>query len=63
MTKPTDTIESREPRYRDDNPKTIYGEQKTPMDLVPPSAIRTEARVFKHGADKYGAYNWREWRF
>ena len=46
--------------YKDDNPKTIYGEQKTPMDLVPPSAIRTEARVFKHGADKYGAYNWRE---
>lgn len=46
--------------YKDGNPKTIYGEQKTPMDLVPPSAIRTEARVFKHGADKYGAYNWRD---
>lgn len=46
--------------YPDNNPKTIYGVQKTPLHLVPSTGIEEEAKVFKHGADKYGAYNWRE---
>lgn len=43
----------------DDNPKTKFGIQKTPIDLVPPSAIRQCALAFKLGAEKYGPYNWR----
>lgn len=46
--------------YPDNNPKTIFGVQKTPMHLVPPSAKRAMALAFKDGAAKYGPYNWRE---
>lgn len=46
--------------YPDDNPKTLYGVKKTPLHLVPSTGIEAEAGVFKLGAEKYGAYNWRE---
>ena len=46
--------------YPDNNPKTQFGLQKTPIHLVPPSAIIALANSFKIGADKYGPYNWRE---
>lgn len=42
------------------NPKDLIGQTKTPIHLVPASAIRECAWAFKLGADKYGAYNWRE---
>lgn len=45
--------------YPDDNPKTVFGAQKAPINLVPPSAIEAEAGAFALGAKKYGAYNWR----
>lgn len=46
--------------YPDNNPKTVFGLAKAPLHLVPPSAMRYLAKAFKNGADKYGAYNWRE---
>jgi hypothetical protein len=46
--------------YPDNNPKTQFGIAKTPMHLVPPAAIRGLAEAFANGADKYGAFNWRE---
>lgn len=41
------------------NPKDIIGAQKTPLGLLPWTALAQVAGVFKVGADKYGAYNWR----
>lgn len=46
--------------YPDDNPKTQFGVKKTPLHLVPTAGIEAEAWAFQCGADKYGAYNWRE---
>lgn len=43
-----------------DNPKEQAGQAKCPMHLLPPEALRQVAEVLKHGADKYGAWNWRE---
>lgn len=43
----------------DGNPKSVHGVQKTPLHLIPPPAMIAEAEVFKLGARKYGAYNWR----
>ena len=41
------------------NPKQRYGDLKAPMHLSPPVASVHMAEVFRNGADKYGAYNWR----
>lgn len=41
------------------NPKDLVGAVKTPLGLLPWSALVQVAGVFKVGADKYGAYNWR----
>lgn len=46
--------------YQDDNPKTIYGNAKPPMHLVPAAGTIHEAMAFGDGAAKYGPYNWRE---
>lgn len=46
--------------YPDNNPKTQFGASKTPIDLVPPAAIRGLAEAFSNGAGKYGPFNWRE---
>ena len=46
--------------YPDDNPKTQFGVEKTPLHLVPPTGIAYAAAAFQEGALKYGPYNWRE---
>lgn len=33
---------------------------KPRLDLLPPEALIEIAHVLTHGADKYGAYNWRK---
>lgn len=48
--------------YPDDNPKTLYGIKKCPLQLIPPSAKAHLSLAFSDGADKYGPYNWREKR-
>jgi hypothetical protein len=48
------------PKYPDNNPKSVYGVQKPPMHLNPPTALVLMSEVFKLGAEKYGPYNWRE---
>ena len=42
------------------NPKDIAGDIKTPMHLLPLSTLGGVAWALKHGADKYGEYNWRK---
>lgn len=46
--------------YPDDNPKTIYGVEKPPLNLIPPIALVEESKAFGNGAEKYGPFNWRE---
>ena len=41
------------------NPKAAYGAAKPQMHLIPPVAKIEMAAVLRLGADKYGAYNWR----
>lgn len=44
----------------DANPKTAYGEAKAPLALIPLAALEALAWALKLGADKYGAWNWRD---
>jgi hypothetical protein len=44
----------------DANPKDAIGRGKPQMHLIPPPALLEIAKVMELGADKYGAYNWRE---
>lgn len=46
--------------YPDNNPKAAVGELKCPLHLVPPALIIGAAEALKNGADKYGAYNFRD---
>lgn len=46
--------------YPDDNPKTLYGEQKPKISDTPTIGIREMGRVFSMGAAKYGRFNWRD---
>ena len=46
--------------YPDNNPKQAVGETKCPLHLVPPALAIGVAEAMKNGADKYGAYNFRE---
>ncbi len=41
------------------NPKDAAGQKKTPITLLPSEGIRQGAKAMKQGADKYGAFNWR----
>lgn len=42
------------------NPKDIAGSKKPAYDLLAmPHALNLMAEVMKHGADKYGPFNWR----
>lgn len=42
------------------NPKDIAGSKKPAYDLLAlPHALNMMAKVLKHGADKYGPFNWR----
>lgn len=42
------------------NPKDKIGATKPPISLIPPVALIHISMAMKNGADKYGAYNWRE---
>lgn len=42
------------------NPKDLIGINKPRISLVPPTGIIHEAKAFENGADKYGAYNYRD---
>jgi len=42
------------------DPKGAIGATKTPLALIPPSAMEQTAWVHKLGAEKYGPYNWRD---
>ena len=44
------------------NPKDIAGSSKPPLALIPPIAEIYTSEVLRHGADKYGAWNWRRER-
>ena len=46
--------------YPDNNPKATVGETKCPLHLVPPALSIGVAEAMKNGADKYGAYNFRD---
>jgi len=45
---------------RSSNPKDIVGLTKPAVNLVPPASVIQTSRAMQNGADKYGAYNWRE---
>jgi hypothetical protein len=42
------------------NPKDLLGITKVPLGLLPAAGKIYGAMAMKHGADKYGPYNWRE---
>jgi hypothetical protein len=42
------------------NPKDIAGSEKCPLWLIPPAAEEAEAWAMKHGAHRYGPWNWRQ---
>jgi len=41
------------------NPKDVAGSAKPPLHLVPSSFTHQVAEVLRHGAAKYGEWNWR----
>tara|TARA_R110000803_G_scaffold51629_2_gene106602 strand:+ start:8157 stop:8720 length:564 start_codon:yes stop_codon:yes gene_type:complete len=46
--------------YPDNNPKAAVASSKCPVHLVPPALVIGVAEAMKNGADKYGAYNFRD---
>lgn len=46
--------------YPDNNPKQAIGAKKCPLHLVPPALSIGVAEAMKDGAEKYGAFNFRE---
>ncbi len=42
------------------DPKGEAGSKKCPLHLIPPVAMEHTAWAHKHGAEKYGPYNWRK---
>jgi len=46
--------------YPDNNPKAAIGATKCPLHLVPPALAIGVAEAMSNGADKYGAYNFRD---
>lgn len=42
------------------NPKDLLGAKKMSITKIPSTAILHEAHAMMNGADKYGAYNWRD---
>lgn len=44
---------------KDTNPKTIYGQAKSPLGLVPGTAMVMMSEALRDGSDKYGPANWR----
>lgn len=45
---------------KDTNPKTIYGQAKPPLGLVPGAAMVHLAEALREGREKYGDANWRK---
>ena len=43
----------------DNNPKTAMGALKVQMHTIPQSALVALGHRMQHGAEKYGAFNWR----
>jgi hypothetical protein len=43
-----------------DNPKQDVGAKKAPLELVPPVLMIAASAALANGAEKYGAYNYRE---
>lgn len=41
------------------DPKGDAGKLKPQLHLIPPVALTEAAKALKHGADKYGPFNWR----
>lgn len=49
------------PKKRDlTNPKDKIGIKKVQLNLIPPAALIYESLAMEDGAEKYGAFNWRE---
>ena len=46
--------------YPNNNPKAAIGSTKCPLHLVPPALSIGVAEAMKNGADKYGAFNFRD---
>lgn len=46
--------------YPGNNPKAAMGAKKAPLHLVPPALTIGAAEAMADGADKYGAYNFRD---
>lgn len=44
---------------KNEDPKGVEGEKKTPLQLLPPVFMAATAWVLKLGAKKYGPWNWR----
>jgi hypothetical protein len=42
------------------NPKDLIGAKKAPLTLVPAALVIAVADAMQNGAEKYGAFNWRE---
>lgn len=45
---------------RDTNPKTVYGQAKPSISLIPATSLIHIADAFRDGAVKYGPANWRD---
>ena len=54
------TTKPKSAKLPDNNPKTAFGVLKPGTFTVPPTSIIYLGQVHKHGADKYGAFNWRK---
>jgi len=48
------------PTSPDSNPKTAIGIKKPRMETIPSSSLVALGVQMGHGADKYGAFNWRD---
>jgi hypothetical protein len=46
--------------YPDGNPKTALGSKKPDLTVVPPAGLLHLSLAMMNGAEKYGAFNWRD---
>lgn len=60
LTQTTCPIEMLMDNYPDGNPKSAAGAKKPQLHTIPPTAMLHLAVVMGLGAQKYGAFNWRE---
>ena len=51
--------QNQKPMSDSTDPKETTGENKTPLQLLPPVFKEQTAKVLAHGNGKYGAWNWR----